>query len=240
MHSHLTEGYKRLRAANELPSGTYSRRFKSQASDRFKLDGAIFGRPFRGRAAYGQALQAGIDAKDKRAIAVANRGLGLLALHDNDFSAAKAFFESGLLLSRETEDRFGIAVSLNFLGDVARTQGENKIARDYFEQSLEILRELDNKVALSDNLNNLAAAAFGEGDIEAARKYFLEAIKIAQDLGNKITISVSLDGFAALEVEKGNYQKASSFQVPPKNCGVRSDTRSNLPNDVFAMSTFPN
>jgi non-specific serine/threonine protein kinase len=213
LHSHLTEGYKWLRAANELPGELIPVASRLKLLTALSLMARFLGEHSAARAAYEQALKAVEAANDKRGIAVANRGLGLLALHESDFVAARAFFESGLRLSTEVDDRFGIAVSLNFLGDVARTQGENETARSYFERSLSILRELDNKVALSDNLNNLAAAAFGVGDIESARKYFSEAIKIAQDLGNKITISVSLDGFAALEVEKGNFQKAEQLSA---------------------------
>jgi non-specific serine/threonine protein kinase len=209
LHSHLAEGFRWLKAASAIPQDAVPLASRLKLLNAFALVARFLGDHAEARKAYQQALQAGQLAGDKRGIAVANRGLGLLALHDMEFDTARTYFESGLAASRELGDEFGIAVSLNFLGDVARTVDDNAKAKEYFEESLSILRKLDNKVALSDNLNNLAAAAFAVGDHEAAKQYFREALTIAAELGNKITISVSLDGFAAVLLDAGDAASAA-------------------------------
>ncbi|HVF30010.1 MAG TPA: protein kinase [Pyrinomonadaceae bacterium] len=208
LHSHLSEGYRWLKAA--LESGG-----DPPPQLRFKLmNGLGLAARFRGdyetaRKAYADGLVAGHEAGDKQGVALSSRGLGLVAMQQGDIGSARTFFESGLAISRELHDKFGIAISLSFLGDLARTERDFPRARPLFEESLGLFRELDNKSAVSDALNNLGAACYGEGEYLLARKYFAEAANIALNLGNKMTISYSIDGFAALAVENGNAEQAA-------------------------------
>ncbi|HUR99530.1 MAG TPA: protein kinase [Pyrinomonadaceae bacterium] len=221
LHSHLSEGYKWLKAALE-------RGGEPAASLRFKLmNGLGLAARFRGdyetaRKAYTDGLAAGKEAGDKQGVALSSRGLGLVAMQQGDAGAAREFFESGLAISRELDDKFGVAISLSFLGDLARTERDFSRARPLFEESLALFRDLDNKSAVSDALNNLGAACFGEGDLGLSKKHFAEAANLAFDLGNKMTISYSLDGFAALAVEKGDLERAAQL------CGAAEALRESI------------
>ncbi len=208
VHSHLTEGFRWLKAASETG-------FEPLPALRFKLlNGLGLAARFRGdydtaRRAYEDGLIAGKEANDKQGIALSNRGLGLVAMQQNDLDSARGYFNEGLSISRELDDKFGIAISLSFLGDLARTEGRNAEARPQFEEAVELLRALENKTALGDALNNLGAATFASGDSASARRYFSEALAIAKDVANRITISCSLDGFAAIAVEAGDFDRAA-------------------------------
>lgn len=221
LHSHLSEGYRWLKAALE-------RGGEPPAALRFKLmNGLGLAARFRGdyetaRKAYADGLAAGEEAGDKQGVALSSRGLGLVAMQQGDVAAARRYFESGLAISRELDDRFGIAISLSFLGDLARTEADFKRARPLFEESLGLFRQLDNKSAVSDALNNLGAACLGEGEPELAKKHFAEAANIAFDLGNKMTISYSLDGFAALSVEEGDLDRGAQL------CGAAEALRDSI------------
>ena len=221
LHSHLSEGYKWLKAALE-------RGGDPPAALRFKLmNGLGLASRFRGdydtaRKAYLDGLAAGKEAGDKQGVALSSRGLGLVAMQQGDTAAAREFFESGLAISRELADKFGVAISLSFLGDLARTEKDFKRARPLFEESLTLFRELDNKSAVSDALNNLAAACFCDGDMMRSKKHFAEGANIAFDLGNKMTISYSLDGFAALAVENGDLKRAAQL------CGAAEGLRDSI------------
>jgi predicted ATPase/serine/threonine protein kinase/TolB-like protein len=221
LHSHLSEGYRWLKAALE-------RGGDPPAELRFKLmNGLGLAARFRGdyetaRKAYADGLSAGKEAGDKQGVALSSRGLGLVAMQQGDTSAAREYFESGLAISRELDDKFGIAISLSFLGDLARTEKDFARARPLFEESLGLFRGLDNKSAVSDALNNLGATCFGEGELLLAKKYFAEAANIAFDLGNKMTISYSLDGFAALAVENGDPDRAARL------CGAAEALRESI------------
>lgn len=221
LHSHLSEGYKWLKAA--LESGG-----DPPPQLRFKLmNGLGLAARFRGdyetaRKAYAHGLTAGQEAGDKQGVALSSRGLGLVAMQLGNTVEAREYFESGLAISRELDDRFGIAISLSFLGDLARTEKDFERARPLFEESLELFRGLDNKSAVSDALNNLGATCIGEGEYALAKKYFAEAANIALDLGNKMTISYSLDGFAALAVETGDLGRAAQL------CGAAEALRESI------------
>ncbi len=221
LHSHLSEGYKWLKAALEHGGDP-------PAALRFKLmNGLGLAARFRGdyetaRKAYLDGLAAGKEAGDKQGVALSSRGLGLVAMQQGDTAAAREFFESGLAISRELEDKFGVAISLSFLGDLARTEKDFKRARPLFEESLALFRELDNKSAVSDALNNLAAACFGDGDLMRSKQHFAEAANFAFDLGNKMTISYSLDGFAALAVDNGDLKRAAQL------CGAAEGLRDSI------------
>jgi predicted ATPase/TolB-like protein/Tfp pilus assembly protein PilF len=221
LHSHLSEGYRWLKAA--LESGG-----DPPPQLRFKLmNGLGLAARFRGdyetaRKAYSDGLIAGHEAGDKQGVALSSRGLGLVAMQQGDTSSARTFFESGLAISRELDDKFGVAISLSFLGDLARTEKDFARARPLFEESLGLFRQLDNKSAVSDALNNLGATCYGEGEFLLARKYFAEAANIALDLGNKMTISYSIDGFAALAVENGDLTSAAQL------CGAAEALRESI------------
>ena len=221
LHSHLSEGYRWLKAA--LESGG-----DPPPELRFKLmNGLGLAARFRGdyetaQKAYADGLAAGREAGDKQGVALSSRGLGLVAMQVGNAAAAREYFESGLAISRELDDSFGIAISLSFLGDLARTEKDFARARPLFEESLGLFRGLDNKSAVSDALNNLGATCFGEGEFTLAKKYFAEAANIAFDLGNKMTISYSLDGFAALALENGDLERATLL------CGAAEGLRESI------------
>ncbi|MEO8042009.1 MAG: protein kinase [Acidobacteriota bacterium] len=221
LHSHLSEGYKWLKAALE-------RCGEPPAALRFKLmNGLGLAARFRGdyetaRKAYADGLIAGKEAGDKQGVALSSRGLGLVAMQQGDTPAAREFFESGLAISRELDDKFGIAISLSFLGDLARTEKDFSRARPLFEESLALFRGLDNKSAVSDALNNLGAACFGEGELLLSKKHFAEAANLAFDLGNKMTISYSMDGFAALATERDEHENAAQL------CGAADGLRESI------------
>ena len=221
LHSHLSEGYRWLKAALE-------RGGEPAAELRFKLmNGLGLAARFRGdyetaRKAYADGLAAGQEAGDKHGVALSSRGLGLVAMQQGDAAAAREYFQSGLAISRELDDKFGIAISLSFLGDLARTEKDFSRARPLFEESLALFRGLDNKSAVSDALNNLGAACFGEGEFLLSRKHFAEAANLAFDLGNKMTISYSLDGFAALATENEDLTRAAQL------CGAAEALRESI------------
>ncbi|HKP70907.1 MAG TPA: protein kinase [Pyrinomonadaceae bacterium] len=210
LHSHLSEGYRWLRAALEGGGDP-------PAQLRFKLmNGLGLAARFRGdyetaHNAYTNGLAAAKEVGDKQGLAVSSRGLGLVAMQQGDHAGAREYFESGLAISRELEDKFGVAISLAFLGDLARTEKDFDRARPFFEEALPLFRELDNKSAVSDTLNNLGAACFGAGDFANSKKHFAEAANLAFELGNKMTISYSMDGFAALAIEKGDLHSAAKL-----------------------------
>ena len=125
LHSHLTEGYKWMRAVYDLGGDTLPVESRLKVLNSLGLMARFLGDHDAARDAYEQGMTAGESANDRKGVAVASRGLGLIAMHNGDLILAKDYFRNGLDISRNTGDKFGEAVSLNFLGDVARTEDDH-------------------------------------------------------------------------------------------------------------------
>jgi non-specific serine/threonine protein kinase len=212
LHGHLTEGYRWLKSASEIGQEPPSElRFKLMNG--LGLAARFCGDVETARRAYEAGLRAGMEASDKKAIALSNRGLGLVTMQTGDYRASRRYLESGLEISRGLGDDFGTALSLAFLGDVCRNECRFSDAVGLFKDAIELFRKLENRSALGDALNNLGAAAFCEGDLQTARQSFEESLAIARELENKITISYSLDGFAALAIEDGDLEHSANISI---------------------------
>ncbi len=131
--------------------------------------------------------------------AKALNGAGILASHQGEYAAGRAFVEESLAIAREMGDRSGIALSLNLLGRMARDQGDYAAARALFEESLALRRALGDKPGVGALLNNLGLAASNHGDYAAARRLLEESLAIFRELGDEQGITTTLHnlGFTA-------------------------------------------
>src|SRR5579864_819562 len=163
---------------------------------------------------YEEGLREAQRAQDLTQVSLFYRGLGGLAMEEDNRSAALRFAEQALATAREANDRFGIARSLNMLGDLARSVGDDKAAVPWLEEALGICRQVGNKYATSIIVINLAAAEYGLDDCAAAQAHFTEGLTMAFEsgdsiAGNRIAIGYALDGFAALAMRRGEPEMAA-------------------------------
>lgn len=163
---------------------------------------------------YEDGLREAQQAQDLTQVSLFYRGLGGLALEENNRPAALRFIEQALATAREANDRFGIARSLSMLGDLARSDGDDKAARPWLEEALRVCRQVGDKYATSVIVVNLAAAEYGIGDFAAAEVHFAEGLQMALEsgvAGNRIAITYALDGFAALATRRDEPETAAKL-----------------------------
>ena len=178
---------------------------------------------------YEDGLRKAQQAQDLTQVSLFYRGLGGLALEENNRPAARRFIEQALATAREANDRFGIARSLSMLGDLARSDGDDKAARPWLEEALRVCRQVGDKYATSVIVVNLAAAEYGIGDFAAAEAHFAEGLQMALEsgvAGNRIGITYALDGFAALATRRDEPETAAKLAAAAE--GLRESMNHNI------------
>ena len=139
--------------------------------------------------------------------AEALRVIGSLALHQSDYTAARALFEHSLAIRRKLGEPAGLLSALSSLGAVAMQQGEIESAEHYFEDALEIQTKLEDRVGIAESLNNLANLAHERGDLPRARELYERSLAV-QQLGLRYRPDVVLHNLGVVAQEQGDLVEA--------------------------------
>ena len=124
----------------------------------------------RGMAIRKQSLALSEAIGDRWMMAFTLNALGELARLQDDYVAARSFYERALQIRRELQDRRGIAVCLTNLGFVALRQGQIEQARDLLRQVLATRWELRDAVGVAETLVGMVVVIAESGDREAVRR----------------------------------------------------------------------
>jgi predicted ATPase/class 3 adenylate cyclase len=138
-------------------------------------------------------------------------GAGLLAYHQLDYAAARAYHEDALAIRRELGDRKGEAASLNNIGIVALDQGDTASARAMHEQSLQIAREIGNRNGMARSLGNLSMVAMEQRDFAAARPLAEECLAILRELADRGGIAIGLHTLAGIAFNQSDLASAGTL-----------------------------
>jgi predicted ATPase/DNA-binding CsgD family transcriptional regulator len=110
--------------------------------------------------------------------AEALRVVGSLALHQTDYEAARALFESSLAIRRALGDPAGLLASLSSLGAVASQQGDLARAEGHFTEALAIQEAIGDNVGIAESTNSLANLAHERGDLARARALYERTLEL--------------------------------------------------------------
>jgi predicted ATPase/class 3 adenylate cyclase len=135
-------------------------------------------------------------------------GAGVLAFSQSDLSAARAAFETALVISRQLDDRPGIARALNSLSSVARGEGDYTAARVLLEDALAIWRELGDRHGIAAALTNLGIVVQLQGDHLLARSLLEESLKLARADEDVYSIAFTLNELGDVASEQGDFAAA--------------------------------
>src|SRR5262249_41288853 len=100
---------------------------------------------------------------------------GVLAMQNDDHTAAQGYVERGLEASRAVGFVPGMPEALQNLGDIARSRGALPAAAALYEQGLAVRREGPDKGAMAVTLHGLGRVASEMGDFAAARRWLDES-----------------------------------------------------------------
>jgi len=124
----------------------------------------------RGIARRQQSLALSKAIGDKWMMAFTLNALGELARLQDDYAAARAYYETALQIRREIQDQRGIAVCLNNLGFVACHQGQFEQACCLMRQALASFWELQSVVGVAEALIGMIGTIVEDGDRDAIRR----------------------------------------------------------------------
>ncbi|MGB8647581.1 MAG: tetratricopeptide repeat protein [Anaerolineae bacterium] len=136
-----------------------------------------------------------------------------LAIHQSDYSAARALATTSLELFRALGDRPGWATALNTLGAVVRLMGEYDVAEGLHHESLNISRELGDRRQIVVALNSLGTAAQYQDRIEDALSYFQEALDLERESDNRHGIAIALTNVGTVVQQKGDFTQARALHA---------------------------
>lgn len=148
------------------------------------------------------------DGPPTAARADALNAAGNIAWSQGDYTAARAWHETGLALRRELGDRAAVARSLHNLGIVAMHQGDYAAAQRLHAESLAIKRELGNTFGIANSLNELGILASAQNELNSATAYHTDSLALRRELGDTQGIAISLINLGALAVHQGRWDQA--------------------------------
>ncbi|MGH2749528.1 MAG: adenylate/guanylate cyclase domain-containing protein [Actinomycetota bacterium] len=149
------------------------------------------------------------ESKDQPAArAAALIAAGGLAYWQNDFGAARSYYEEALETFRSVDDRGGVAEALYNLGFLSLIDGEPRRARELHEQALATYEELGDELSLAFVKWGIAMSHIQERNLEVAHRLGLEALETFERHRN--WYGRSLGEFIVLQVDRlaGNHQAA--------------------------------
>jgi len=135
---------------------------------------------------------------------------GNIAWSQGDYTAARAWHETGLTLRRELGEAAAIARSLHNLGIVAMHQGDYVVAQKLHGESLAIKRELGNTFGIANSLNELGLLASAQSESDVSAAYHTESLALRRELGDTQGIAISLINLGALALHHGQWERAQT------------------------------
>jgi predicted ATPase/DNA-binding CsgD family transcriptional regulator len=145
--------------------------------------------------------------------AKALRGLGHLALRQNDCALAARANDAALEIVTALGDEQGVARSLHGLALVAMRNGDFARARSLLEQALSMHRRLGNTAWQALLLNFLGEVALAAGEQATAAGHFEASLALRHQLGDRWGIPQVLANLGALAAQRQDFNQAQTLYV---------------------------
>jgi DNA-binding CsgD family transcriptional regulator len=111
-------------------------------------------------------------------------GAGLLAIHQNDYAAARDRLRQSFTLGRELRDTAGVAYALHVLGMWDLLQDDHAELRSLVEESVVLFREEGDRWGLATSLCTLGMVAIATLQFDEARALFTESLVLSREVGD--------------------------------------------------------
>jgi non-specific serine/threonine protein kinase len=96
--------------------------------------------------------------------------LGIVAMTQEDYRAARPLFEESIAITRLSADNWAMALPLRNLGIMAFRNGDYDAAVELLKESLAVLRDLNERWFVSRSIESLAAAYALKGECDRAAR----------------------------------------------------------------------
>jgi predicted ATPase/DNA-binding CsgD family transcriptional regulator len=147
---------------------------------------------------FDEALAVAREAGDHVNEAIALRGLGWVALWQEQYPRAQVLCEESLVVARAAGDAWTEAVALGTLGWTLLREGDHTAARTLVEDSLELRRRLSDRFGYAYGLHILGQIAAAQGRGAEASAALRESLQIRNNIGDGPGIADTLESIGAL------------------------------------------
>jgi tetratricopeptide (TPR) repeat protein len=137
--------------------------------------------------------------------------LGMLKVHQREYSRAQDLFEAARRLAEESRDRAGTGLSLSNLGLVAWSQGDLETARDYYESAANYRLQGNGDAGVAHSTNRLGLIYQRLGQDGKALGAFLMARRISTEIGHLPTLVVAVDGLIDVYSDRGDLVQTQQY-----------------------------
>jgi len=151
------------------------------------------------------------DSLSAENLAICHSGLGRIARHRGDLSAATECYNQSLGIHRGVENHSGIASTLCNLGDIAHKSGDGNEADKLYKESLEIAKKIKDRIVESTIISSQADRARLKGDTDVAEKLYRESQAISIETGMFDRQSRNLGSLAQIAKHRGELDKAKEL-----------------------------
>ncbi len=155
-----------------------------------------------------RALDLARRAGDDRAIALAEKLVGGLALVSWDHGRAREHLDRALVAFRRTGDARGEAICLQDFALVQVLEGSAGEALASFERAARIFRRLRDPVWEAMTLSNRGLVLTFLGDHDGATASWRRMVERVRELGAAVPLVLPLENLALLLLRRGRYEEA--------------------------------
>ena len=138
-------------------------------------------------------------------------GAGLLAIHQNDYPAARARLRQSFTLGRELRDTAGVAYALHVLGMWDLLQTDHAQLRSLVEEGVVLFREAGDRWGLATALCTLGMVAIATFQFDEARALFAESLALAREVGDTWGLARGLHYSGELARFDGDRERARAL-----------------------------
>jgi predicted ATPase/Tfp pilus assembly protein PilF len=145
---------------------------------------------------------------DRKGMAAAFNGLGLVALDQGDLGKAAFYLKKSLVEQRELGNEQGIAGLLNNLGRVAMEQGDFPRSKAFLAESLEISERLGDKSSAAMVLLNMGRVEHFLRNYSQATSFLERSLGMHEMLANKRGVAFAISNLAQVALAQHDAAKA--------------------------------
>ncbi|MBC7909798.1 MAG: CHAT domain-containing protein [Pyrinomonadaceae bacterium] len=160
---------------------------------------------------YEKAMKSAQGAGNKKAIAIALNGFGIIRYYRGDPKAALDFYQQSLRLCEEIGDKENGSNALNNIAQVYNMLGNFRQAIEFYEKSIRVYEELGAKKRVARSLANLANVYTTLNDHLMTIKVLQKSIAISEALDDKPNLAMAVHNTGRVYYKQGNYDLALHY-----------------------------
>lgn len=165
----------------------------------------------RALAAYGLVRALSTLAGNRRGLALALMGEGLVHNARGESDLALASYAESMAASESAKDAPTVARALNNIGNVHYKRGDFTAALASYQRSLELQQAAGNDQTVAQALNNIGSVHYEQRDYEQARDYFERSLRLAEKSGDTRGAANTLNNLGDVAREAGDYPEALDY-----------------------------